>query len=50
MVVTSDAYDALEMGLALLRTIEQEPQSPVCGSECTTGQSWNEAATSSEQL
>ena len=23
--------------------------SPVCGSECTTGQSWNEAATSSEQ-
>ena len=28
MVVTSDAYDALEMGLALLRAIEQEPQFP----------------------
>ncbi len=28
MVVTSDAYAALEMGLALLRSIEQEPQFP----------------------
>ena len=28
MVVTSDAYHALEMGLELLRAIEQEPQFP----------------------
>ena len=28
MVVTSDAYHALELGLALLRAIQQEPQFP----------------------
>jgi len=28
MVVTSDAYHALEMGLALLRAVEEEPQFP----------------------
>ena len=49
MVVTSDAYDGSRSGSRSCARSSRNRTSPVCGSACTTGQSWNETATSSER-